>query len=152
MAEKTTSTAQRDDTELDDLAFQIFCESVAGRVVKRGGEQQARESYTKAKAFLAVREKVRSGELDVEQPTGPQLANCCCPNQPKSHPFNLVSQQMGDLSKVNRIAKFLQQNPPSVDRREADVAASLNRQIPDLNWTDEQVKTARAIFPAYVTN
>lgn len=141
--------AEKPNAELEAMAFEIFKQAVANSPANRGGEQQAISAFKKAEMFLAVRDKVRNGELSTTKPTGPQLADCCCPNQHKLHPHNLVSQRFGDLNKVNRIAAFLARNPPSQDRPETDIAEAVNREFSDLSWKDSEVKIARAIFPAY---
>lgn len=143
MAEKQSNP------ELDAFAFEIFKEAVAKSPVNRGGEQHARAAYAKAEAFLAVRDRVRAGELKAVKQDGPVMADCFAPNLKRSHPFNLVSQNRGDISKVNRIAKWLDANPtPESDPEE--LVTRINREFTDLSWDLPTINTARAIFPEYV--
>ena len=140
---------EKTNPELDQLAFEIFKQTVAGSPVNRGGEQQAISSYAKAEAFLAVREKVRSGAVKPERPTGPKLAEFCAPNLPSTHPHNLVSQRFGSLDRVVRIKKWLDEHPtPESDPQ--DLVPQINRQFPDLSWDLPAINTARAIFQSYV--
>lgn len=138
------------NTELDQLAFEIFTQMVAKSSINRGGEQQARAAYVKAEAFLAVRDRVRAGDMKAVKPEGPVMADCFAPNLKRSHPFNLVSQKMGDLNKVNRIAKWLDSNPtPESDPEE--LVTRINREFPDLSWDQPTINTARVILPEYAT-
>lgn len=139
---------EKPNTELDEFAFEIFKQAVARSPVNRGGEQQARAAYQKAEAFLAVRERVRAGDLKAVKQEGPVLTDCWAPNLKRSHPHNLVSQKLGDLNKVNRIAKFLEQNPtPESDPDE--LVSRVNREFPDLGWDLPTINTARVVFPEY---
>lgn len=147
-------TSGNQTSELDECAFEIFKESVARSPVNRGGEQLARASYKKAEAFLATRERVRSGELKQAKPEGPQLNEFCCPNRPKTDPHNLVSTKFGNLDTVNRVKKWLDQNPtPESDPM--DIVHRFKGAFGDLQWgnSDEQmlaaITTARVIFPAF---
>ena len=147
--------------DLDDLAFQIFSQSVASHAAKRGGEREAIESYRKAESFLAIRRRVKSGELKPKEPDGPQLADCCAPNLPRTHPHNLVARQFtdrktgaviaGDIARVNRIKQWLDRNP-TPETNPDELVHRLGREFPDLNWTLVEINTARAIFPAYAKN
>ena len=128
--------AEKSNTELDDFAFRLYVERVASGAVNRVDEQVALDSYRKAEAFLRVRDKVRSGEITAVQPVGPQLADCCCPNLKKTHPFNIVSQRFGDLKRVKQIREWLDKNP-TADRYD------------ELEWDPPTVRTARQILPAY---
>ncbi len=143
--------------ELDRLAFDIYRERVARGIVNKSGEQIAVESYRKATEFLAAREKIRTGALDAEKPVGPQLCDCCAPNLHKTHPHNIVSQQMGDLAKVNRLKKWLDANPtPEGDP--VDIVHRFVQAFPECQWgkdtteTLAAINTARAIFPHYCAN
>lgn len=140
---------QQPNPELDAFAFEIFKQSVANSSVNRGGEQHARAAYAKAGAFLAVRDRVRAGEVKTVN-DGPKLCDVCAPNLRRSHPHNLVSQRFGDLNKVNRISKWLEQNPtPESDPEE--LVTRINREFTDLSWDMPTVNTARAVFPEYVS-
>lgn len=143
MAENKTNT------ELDSLAFEIFKQSVASSPGNRGGEQQALASYKKAEAFIAVRDRVRSGEAKPVK--ADVLADCSAPNLKPTHPFNLVSQRFGSLEKVNRIAQFLDKHPTPAGEPD-ELVGSINRAFPELSWDIPMINTARAIFPAYCKN
>lgn len=147
-------------SELDELAFEIYSKRVAAHPVKGGGERDALDSYRKAEAFLAVRKRVRAGETKVKEPDGPELCDCCAPNLPRNHPHNLVAKVFtdrkgtkipGDLAKVNRIAAWLNKNPtPESDPEE--LVSRINHEFPELDWTQTEINTARAVFPAYCKN
>lgn len=145
--------------DLDALAFQLFSDRAAAS--GRGGEPEALDSYRKAENFIAVRRRVRAGELKSQAPTGPQLADCCAPNLPRTHPLNLVAAQYtdrrtgmtvaGDLAKVNRIKVWLDRNPtPEKDAEE--LPGRLAKEFPDLNWDLPTLNVARAVFPAHCGN
>ena len=138
----------KQSSELDQLAFEIFTQMVAKSPVNRGGEQQARAAYVKAEAFLAIRNRVRSGDMKPAKQDGPVLVDCYCPNLKRGHPYNLVSQKMGDLKKVNKITEWLSRNPtPESDPQE--LVMRLNREFSDLEWDLPTINTARVIFPEY---
>lgn len=144
-------------SDLDRLAFELFLHRAGG--TRRASEREALVAYRQAEAFLAVQEKVKAGLLTPTEPDGPQLADCCCPNLPRTHPHNLVAkvhtdrkgvETPGDLAKVNRIKKWLDKNPtPEGEDEQTYFINRLNREFSDLGWTVAQVGVARAIFPAY---
>ncbi len=134
------------NVELDTMAFEIFSKRVAASPAKRGGEREAMDAYRCAEAFLAARDKVRSGELR-EKPVD-LLADCHAPNLKRTHPHNLVSKAQGNLERVNRIRKWLDSNPTPADEPD-QLLARLNREFPDLGWDLPTVNVARAIFPQY---
>ena len=146
MAEK-----QAGASELDALAFELFKSAAAAHPVKRGGQNVAVDAYRKAEAFLAVRDRIRAGELAPQEPGGPKLADCCAPNLRRTHPHNLVSQRLGDLAKVHRIKQWLDRNPTQ-ESDPAELVAKLAREFPDLDWDMPTINTARAVFPAYAKN
>lgn len=134
------------NTELDELAFEIYSKRVAAS--NRSGEQLAVASYRDAEAFLAVRAKARNGSLESKTADESGLCEVSAPNLKRTHAHNLVSQRFGDLAKVNRIKVWLDRNPtPESD--EGELVAKLNREFPELSWDLPTVNTARAIFPAY---
>lgn len=138
--------AEKQTTELDQLAFEIFTQMVAKSPINRGGEQQAKAAYVKAEAFLAIRDRVRAGDMKPVKQDG-LLADCFCPNLKRTHPYNLVSQRLGDLTKVDRIAQFLNKNPtPESDPQE--LVSRLNSEFA-LDWDMPTINTARVIFPEY---
>ena len=144
--------------ELETMAFDLYAKRVATLPPGRNGERDVIESFARAEEFLAVRKKVRSGEVKAKGPTGPQLSDCCAPNLPRSHPINLVAQTFTDrkgsqvpcdLAKINRIAKFLAVNP-TPEKDPDELVVKLNREFPELGWTLPEINTARAIMHAYV--
>lgn len=139
---------EKPNPELDSFAFEIFKEVVAKSPASRGGEQQALAAYKKAEAFMAVRERVRSGDTKPAKVDGPVLADCFAPKLKKTHPHNLVSQKYGNLEKVNRIAQYLDKNP-TPENEPDELIARFNREFTDLGWDLPAINTARAIFPAY---
>ena len=131
--------ADKINVELDELAFRIYSEMVAKQPANIAAERLALASYRKAESFLSVRGRVRSGELEATEPTGPQLADCSAPNLKKTHPHNLVSQRFGDLKRVEQIKAWLDKNPTA-------------ETYPELDWDVPTTNVARTIFPAYVKN
>lgn len=149
--EKSTQTGQ---SEVDELAFRIFSHRIANLYGRRGNEQLAVDAYRKAEAFLAVRDKVRKGELEIDKPDGPVLSDCCAPNLKPTHPFNLVSQRMGSLPKVRLILTWIETYRKNCkpDTPPEELLVKLNREFPELGWDESAVNTARNIFPAYCNN
>lgn len=157
----TNPASPSDNSERDALAFQIFCQAHASRALRRDGEREAIESFRKADAFLAVKKKMASGELKVNKPDGPQLAECCLPNQDANHPLNLVAKMYtnrktgasrpGDLNKVAAIKKWLDRNPTPEGNPE-ELVNRLNAEFSNLNWDLPTINVARAVFPSYCQN
>jgi hypothetical protein len=135
-------------TELDEIALQIYAQRQSAPRIS--GESDALDCYRRADAFLAVRAKVRKGELKAAKPTGPQLSDCCAPNLRKNHPLNLVSQKYGDLGRVDRIAKWLDTHP-TPERDPEDLVIAFNREHGGLDWALHEIATARLVFPTYAT-
>lgn len=133
-----------ENTELDALAFEIFKSSAASQIA---AEQQAVNAYARAKAFIAVRERAKAGKLD-QAPAKSRLAPFCAPNLADKHPHNLVSQAKGDEQLVNRLAKWLDENPPTEDPDE--LVPKINRQF-DLGWRAQEISLARLLLPDYVS-
>lgn len=144
--------------ERDSLAFQIFCQRVASHPVKRGGEHEALDAFKKAEAFLAVRKKLASGEVKVKEVEGIQLADCCAPNLPRTHPLNLVAkvhtnrksgvQTHGDLARVSKINDWLYRNP-TPETNPDELVNRLGAAFPELGWDLPTINVARAVFPNY---
>jgi len=132
MAKEQQGTAN----ELDEMAFSIFKERAAKAPNAQVGEQAAIVAYRQAESFLTIREKIRSGELETTEPTGPQLADVCAPNLKKTHPHNLVSKKLGNLQTVNRVKKWLDEHPTAEAYEEFE-------------WDKPTTDLARVIFPAY---
>lgn len=118
-------------------AFALFSErSARGMLSNKGAEQVAAHCFRDADTFLAVSQQIRSGELVVEHPVGPQLSDVSAPNLDPTHPHNLVSKRFGDLGKVREINARLVANPTL-------------ESLPDMRWGKPEVSLARAILPAY---
>jgi hypothetical protein len=147
---------------LDELAFEIYSKAVAAAPMQVGGERIALDAYRKAEAFIAVREKIAAGELDTSAAEASPFADCSLPNQPSTHPLNLVAKEHvnrktgvktpGDLQKVNRIKKFLDMNPVPDSEHEEEFLRRLNSEFKDLHWDMPTTNVARAVFPAYCKN
>ena len=137
------------NTELDDLAFEIFARRIATLPVHRAIERDILDSYRKAEAFLAVKAKVHAeGLKTMVAAIEPPGSDCRAPNLRRNHPLNLVSRVDGDLNKVKQVQKFLAVNPtPAIDPQE--LVTRLNRSFPDLGWDLPTINVAREIFPAY---
>lgn len=157
MANEPNKAAPVVNEELDDLAFEIYKERVGRGLTRRNGEHEAAESYRRAEAFLAVRKKVRAGELKPTKEEGPQLAESCAPNLPRTHPINLVArvhidrkgvETPGNLDKIRRIKDWLDKNPTPEDDPER-LVHQFGREFHDLGWDLPKINTARAIFGAY---
>lgn len=142
---------EKSTNELDDKAFELYREMVAKSPTGRGGEQQARAAYMKAESFLKVRDAIASGAMKPSKSEGPALADCCAPNLHRSHPYNLVSQRFGDLSKVNKIKLWLDKNP-TPERDPEELVGRVKDAFPELSWDTPAINTARAIFPQFVNN
>jgi hypothetical protein len=133
------------NSELDELAFRIYAECVSRS--PRAGEQLAIDCYRRAETFLVAREKIRNGTASLAKPDT-TLSDCRAPNQPKNFPLNLVSQAFGNLSQVNRIAKWLEGHPPTDD--DAEFVGQFKTAFPEHNWPMPEINRARVLFPNYV--
>lgn len=121
--------------QLEKYAFHLFSARSAANQ-RRGTEALAIEAYRDAEAFIAVTNRVRSGEQSTAKPTGAILSEVSAPNLKPTHPHNLVSQRFGNLKRVRDIADKLEKNP-NLDT------------FDELDWGPQEVKLARIIFPAY---
>lgn len=146
-ASAPTIAPDKNAAELDRLA-ELFMAHAPATIPP---ERLAIACYKKATAFLAVRDKIRSGEINVEptkEAKGVQLSTCSAPNLKKSHPLNLVSQRFGNLDRVNRIKLWLDKNP-TPERDPSDLVPRLQREFPDLEWGVAEINVAREVFPHY---
>lgn len=162
MANEKQQAESKPNPELDEMAFTIFTQAVARSPNARGGDTVARAAYQKAKAFLAVRNSIHSGEA-TDTPEGKQFDGCFAPNLPPTHPVNLVSEKFGDQQKINRVAQFLRENPTvSTEEEQERLVSRLKQKFPDLMtldhnrsivpWDLPTINTARVILPEYATN
>ena len=133
--------------ELEAVALEIYGKLVSAGV-PRNGEQLATAAFVKANEFLAVKAKIKSGEISLEPKEESKWSDVCAPNLPKFHPHNLVSRAMGDPELVKKIHEWLEKNP-TPERNPEELVDRLNRTFRSLDWSDTEVKTARAIFPEY---
>lgn len=136
------------DSERERLAFEIFAKQVAGVRVNRVVEQEAIEAFRKADTFIAAREKVKAGALKESVETE-VLADCRAPNMPAYHPLNLVARNGGNLEKVRRIYKLIEQTQSVDDSAQTNLVERINRTFPELQWDMSALNVARSIFPAY---
>lgn len=148
MANVNRDIKEVDNPELDQLAFDIFSKRIAAQPSRQASERDVIGSYREAEMFLAVREKVRAGEVKPKAPEGPQLCDCSAPNMRKTHPHNLVSQRFGNLDRVSRIKQWFDQNQMAENDSD-ELVTKINHDFPDLGWDLPAVNTARAIFPDY---
>jgi hypothetical protein len=141
---------EKPNTELEDLAFEIYSKRIAAAGNARHADAEALDCFRKAEAFLKVRASVRKGETKtVHAPS--ILADVHAPNLKRTHPHNLVSQKMGNLSKVKEINDWLNKNPTPETEPE-ELVSRLREAFSDLGWDLPTINTARAIFPAYCKN
>jgi hypothetical protein len=134
-------------SDLDVMAFKLYSQKLAGRNGSRVGERDAVESYAQAEAFLAVQRKARNGGLKPKAVEAQTLAPFSAPKLDRLHPHNLVSQRFGNLDTVNRIAKWLNDNP--TPEKEPDELVGRFNETFSLKWDLPTVNVARAVFPHY---
>lgn len=147
---KTPASLPAGSDDLDQMAFQLYCERIAAHPYQRGGEQIAIEAYKKAEVFLAVRRKFKAGELK-QQAEKSSLADCFAPNLRRTHPINLVSQKFGSLERTRRIGKWLAENP-TPEREPEELVNRLNQEFSDLGWDLPTINVARAVFASHLKN
>ncbi len=143
--------ADEKNTELDELAFEIYSKRVATHASVKASEAEAVDAYRKAEAFVAVKKKVRAGGVKPLTTTEAQGADCRAPKLRDTHPINLVSREVGNLPRVEQIKKWLDQNPTPETNPE-ELIHRLNRAFNDLGWDMPTINVARQIFPAYAKN
>lgn len=123
---------------IEQRAFELFTARRAQLGLRGDAEQIAAECYRDAEAFSNVAQRVRSGEAPAARSAGPQLSDCCAPNLKPTHPVNMVSQRFGTLDRVQQIHAQLQ----------ADEKLD---SLPEYEWGQSEVNTARTLFPAFVS-
>ena len=131
----------KDTNEIDELAFRLYAERISKMPAQVNGEESSTWAYKRAKDFLAIRDRCRSGELDVTAPEGPQLDDASCPNQKPTHPFNVVSKRFGSFDQVRKLKELL-------DKNTNDDSAAFRA----IDWDAPTVRLARTIIPNYCTN
>jgi hypothetical protein len=141
---------------LETIALQIFASAMSVGVPPMLINQAARRAFQGANAFMEQSDKYASGTpIQPFIPTGIQMANCSAPNLSKTHPINLVAVKHqrrdhswagGDLELVAKIwerIKGIDVADPDIDRRLEDSDLGIN-------WTRDEIVTAKHLFPAYV--
>lgn len=142
--------AEKINPELEELAAEFAKASAAGNP-RSDGTASAVAAFRNAAAFLAVRDKMRSGGLTSDKATGPQLADCCAPNLPKTHPHNMVSSRFGNLDRVQKVKAWLDAHPTPESEPET-LIPDINRAFPEISWDLPTINTARTLFPFYCAN
>lgn len=138
--------AKVENNDVDELAFRLYAERVAGQPAQANGEASAAWAYRKAEDFISVRDKVKSGDVKVLAVS--KLADACAPKLKRTHPHNIVSQRFAAdnggearvLSMLKEIHTWLLQHPA------ADAQYDL------LDWDAATTNLARNIIPNYVQN
>lgn len=141
--------AKAEKVELDELAFRLYAERISKLPAQSSGEAAGAWAYRKAEDFLAIREKVKSGDTKVTAVS--KLADAAAPNLKKTHPHNLVSQRFAEdnggearvLSMLKEIQTWLLNHPRS---DESPVAYDR------LDWDVPTTNLARILIPNYVSN
>ncbi len=141
--------AKADTVEVDELAFRLYAERISKLPANASGEAASAWAFRKAEDFLAVREKVKAGDMSVIVVSN--LSDVRAPNLKKTHPHNLVSRFHADehggeakvLAMIKEIHTWLLNHPRS---DESPVAYD------KLDWDVPTTNTARVIFPNYVSN
>lgn len=140
---------EKEQAEMDKLAFELYGKRVASHRLDMA-EATLLDCYRKAALFIKVRQRIRTEGISLAVPDEPEGADCRAPNLRPTHPYNLVAQVGGDLSKANRIKKFLDVNPtPAGDNGPEELLTKLNRTFPDLGWDMPTVNVARALLPVH---
>lgn len=123
--------------EIAELGERLFA---AKRSMPRqsGAQQDAVLSLREARIFIDARSDFESGKLDTRTHEGPELSDCSCPNEKKTHPHNLVSKRFGNLERVKKVLAELE-----ADKRIEAYESG------DISWSVSQTNLARLIFPAY---
>ena len=142
--------AEKINPAVEDLAekYAIAAQSARPQLDPR---QTAIAGFRAAEAFLAVRDMHREGKLTTEKAKGPQLADCCSPNLPRTHPYNMVSSRFGNLDRVAKVKAWLDSHPNPESEQE-QLIPDLNRAFPEISWDLATINLARSIFPAYCAN
>jgi hypothetical protein len=140
--------AAKDDAEkqIETFAFRLFIERTA-RNPGRDVGHIAIGCYRDAEAFMSISDKIRSGEVEVAAPVGPQLADACAPNLDETHPLNIVSKRFGSLDLAKQIHKELLAKPGIEELPKVAGAGGMSIV---LNWGKPEVNLARTILPTYV--
>lgn len=133
-AATATATAASDADAVQQVALQLFAER-SGRG-KADPREIALQAFRDAKVFTEVSELYLADNLPVAAAEDPR-AICFAPNLKKTHPYNLVSRQHGDLNRVARIY--------------AQLEANQNLEtLEELEWDAPTTTLARTLFPSYL--
>lgn len=144
--------AKSDTTEVDELAFRLYAERLAGMPAQTSGDAAAIWAYRKAEEFLQTRDKVKSGAA-AEQLLESKLSPVRAPNLKPTHPHNLVAQYHAEehggetrvLALLKEIMTWLNQNPSDPERQVAYVNRSRG-----IDWDVPTTNLARTLIPYYV--
>lgn len=137
----------KEHNEIDELALSLYAERISKLPAQSSGEEAARWAFRKAEDFLAIRDRLRSGEKEVLHVS--KLADVAAPNLKKTHPHNLVSQRFADenggeakvLAMIREIHNWLIAHPKS---DQSEVAYD------KLDWDVPTTNLARVLLPHYV--
>lgn len=141
-----------DQAELEAIALELYSKRVASHPIGVA-DTVVMDSFRKAETFLKVKKQIRNGGLKAIVGETPAGADCRCPNQAKSHPYNLVSQVDGNLEVAGRVKKFLDTNPtPAGDDGPQELLTKFRRTFPDMPWGIPEINIARSLLPAYCKN
>lgn len=124
------------DSQIERRAFDLFTARRAAFGVQQNAADVAKQCFRDARAFIDVSQKIADGEMSIELPKGPQLADCCAPNLKPTHPVNMVSQRFGNLQRVKEINARLEANEKLETLEEYD-------------WGIPEVNSARNLFPKF---
>ena len=128
-------TAAMSDTDtVEQVALQLFAER-SGRG-KADPREIALQAFRDATVFTQVSALYRENKMPVAAAEDPR-AICFAPNLKKTHPYNLVSRQHGNLNRVAEIFAELDKDK-SRERYE------------ELEWDEPTTSLARTLFPAYL--
>lgn len=141
--------AKAETTEIDELAFRLYVERISNLPAHSSGDAAGAWAYRKAEEFVAVRDRVKAGDVTVTATS--RLSDASAPNLKHTHPHNLVSQRFAErnggeekvLAEINRINKWLLSHPHSDDSPPTYDA---------LDWDVPTTKLARVLMPHYATN
>lgn len=130
---KLIQRSMNDQESVEQAAFELYKHRSLGRA---NDSLIARQCFKSAETFAEALQKFRNGEFIVNTEFQ-ALEDFTCPNQPKNHPHNLISIELGNINVVIEINKVLQDNP-TMKKYDAN------------NWDEPTTNIARNIFPLIV--
>lgn len=129
-----TAPSANDADAVQQVALKLYAER-SGRG-KADPREIALQAFRDAEVFTEVSALYRADKLPVPAAQDPR-AICFAPNLKKTHPYNMVSRQHGDLNRVARIYSQLEANP-TIEAFE------------ELEWDAPTTSLARTLFPSYL--